>query len=176
MSGESPVVELYDSDGNPLAVQNGAIIPANTPTILVAGSDGTISRYLLVDGYARLVVVGPGTPGLPVGGVVTVQGVVGGTNLPVAPVRSTTPNDTSVAASASNVTLLTSNSNRLGATIWNESTTETLYLKLGTTASLTSYSAQLFPSGYYEVPYGYTGRIDGIWTSASGNARITELT
>jgi hypothetical protein len=29
---------------------------------------------------------------------------------------------------------------------------------------------------YYEVPFGYTGRIDGIWASANGNARVTEMT
>jgi hypothetical protein len=89
---------------------------------------------------------------------------------------SSTTNTTSVAASASNVTLLSQNSNRRGATIWNDSTTATLYVKLGVTASTTSYTAQVFPSGYYEIPYGYTGEIDGIWSSASGAARINELT
>lgn len=83
---------------------------------------------------------------------------------------------TSVTASASNVTLLSSNTSRLGATIWNESTTATLYVKLGSTSSLSNYTTQILPSGYYEVPYGYTGKIDGIWTAAIGNARITELT
>jgi hypothetical protein len=35
---------------------------------------------------------------------------------------------------------------------------------------------QIAASGYYEVPFGYPGAIDGIWASANGNARITELT
>jgi hypothetical protein len=30
-------------------------------------------------------------------------------------------------------------------------------------------------NGYYEVPFGYVGAIDGIWASANGNARITEI-
>jgi hypothetical protein len=47
---------------------------------------------------------------------------------------------------------------------------------MGTTASVTSYTAQVFPSGYFELPYGYTGEIDGIWSAAVGNARITEVT
>jgi len=87
---------------------------------------------------------------------------------------SVNPSNTNVASSASNVNLLALNSNRLGAMIYNDSTA-TLYVKLGTTASLTSYTVQIAPLGYYEVPYGYTGNIDGIWSSANGNARITEL-
>jgi hypothetical protein len=88
---------------------------------------------------------------------------------------STGTANTSVASSASNVNLLALNTARLGATVFNDSTA-TLYIKLGTTASLTSYTVQVAPSGYYEVPYGYTGNIDGIWSSANGNARITEIT
>ncbi len=90
-------------------------------------------------------------------------------------VRSTTPAQTSVAGSASSVSLLASNASRLGATIFNDSSA-ILYLKLGTTASTTSYTAQLASNAYYEVPFNYTGAIDGIWASATGNARITELT
>ncbi len=100
----------------------------------------------------------------------------GNTIQPVQETRSSTATETSVAASSTTVTILSSNASRLGATIWNDSSTATLYLKLGTTASTSSYTAQVFPSGYYEVPYGYTGEIDGIWSSAVGNARVTELT
>ena len=87
---------------------------------------------------------------------------------------SGTATATNVASSASNVNLLVLNTGRLGATVFNDSTA-TLYIKLGTTASLTSYTVQVAPNGYYEVPYGYTGNIDGIWGSATGNARVTEL-
>lgn len=80
-----------------------------------------------------------------------------------------------VAGSASSVTLLSANTGRLGATIVNDSTAN-LYVKFGTTASTTSYTVLLGASAYYEVPFQYTGRIDGIWDSATGNARITELT
>jgi hypothetical protein len=80
-----------------------------------------------------------------------------------------------VASSASSVTLLASNANRLGATIHNDSI-EIMYVKFGTTASATSYTVKMVADAYYEVPFGYTGRIDGIWASADGNARVTELT
>ena len=83
---------------------------------------------------------------------------------------------TSVAGSASSVTLLALNTGRKGAAFFNESTA-IAYLKLGATASLTSYTVQIPESGYYELPVPniYTGQIDCIWASAVGNMRITEL-
>ena len=36
---KTPIAILYDSSGNPLAVQSGAAIPASTPRILIGGSD-----------------------------------------------------------------------------------------------------------------------------------------
>lgn len=89
-------------------------------------------------------------------------------------VRAATPTQASVASSATNVTLLASNANRLGATFFNDST-QVLYLKLGATASNTSYTIQLASNGYYEIPYNYTGIVDGIWVSANGNVRVTEI-
>lgn len=86
---------------------------------------------------------------------------------------------TSVAASVTSVTLLALNTAREQATIANESASATLYAKLGATASLTSYTVAIPPGGYYEVPCSkgiWTGVIDGIWSAAVGNARITELT
>jgi hypothetical protein len=80
----------------------------------------------------------------------------------------------SVAGSAVNVTLLAANVNRLGATLYNDSN-QNFYVKLGATASATSFTVRLSPQSYYEVPFGYTGIIDGIQASANGNMRITEL-
>lgn len=81
-----------------------------------------------------------------------------------------------VASSATNVTLLASNASRRGATIFNDSTA-VLYVKFGATASATSHVVQMAAGSYYELPQPvYTGVIDGIWASANGSARITELT
>jgi hypothetical protein len=88
--------------------------------------------------------------------------------------RAATPTQSSVAGTASSTTLLASNANRLGATIYNDSTA-VLYVKLGATGSATSYTVQVPANGYYEVPFFYTGTIDGLWGSATGNARVTEL-
>lgn len=93
-----------------------------------------------------------------------------------AEVRSSSSAITSVGGSASSVSILASNASRKGAAVYNDSTA-VLYLKLGATASTTSYTVQLVAGAYYELPTTsvYTGAIDGIWASATGNARITEL-
>lgn len=84
---------------------------------------------------------------------------------------------TSVASLASSVSVLASNVARKGATVFNDSTA-ILYLLLvtGGTASTTAYTVQLVAGAYYEVPFGYTGALIGIWAAANGNARVTEFT
>lgn len=83
---------------------------------------------------------------------------------------------TSVASSASSVTILAANNSRASAQVYNEST-QILYLALSNvTASATVYTVQMAANTYYEVPQNYTGIIKGIWASANGNARVTEIT
>lgn len=96
------------------------------------------------------------------------------TPVPTKETRSATPTQSSVSGSGTSVSLLAANSSRLGATIFNDSSA-LLYLKLGATASTTSFTALLGTNDYYEVPFNYTGAIDGIWSSATGAARITEI-
>lgn len=88
---------------------------------------------------------------------------------------STTSALSNVAASATSVTVLALNANRRGGTIYNDSSA-ILYLKLGATASSTSYTVKMYADDYYEIPFFYTGVIDGIWASATGSARVTEVT
>lgn len=93
--------------------------------------------------------------------------------------KAATSAQTSVAGSASDGTILASNANRLGATIFNDQSAggATLYLLLASgTSSVTNYSVQLGPGGFYEIPFGYTGVLKGLWSSAAGNARVTEFT
>jgi hypothetical protein len=84
---------------------------------------------------------------------------------------------TSVASSISSVAILAANSKRRGACIVNASTA-ILYLRLdgGTATATTGHSVQLPTLGYYEVPFGFTGAITGIWAAANGSANITEFT
>lgn len=79
-----------------------------------------------------------------------------------------------VASSASTVQLWASNSAARLRTIFNDSSA-ILYVKFGTTASTSDYTVQIAAGGYYELPNPlYTARVDGIWASANGNARLTE--
>ena len=88
--------------------------------------------------------------------------------------KSVTSTLSNVAGSITSVTVLAANTARLGATIQNDSAA-ILYLKFGATASTTSYTVQMAANSYYEIPFGYTGILDGIWSSATGSARVTEL-
>jgi hypothetical protein len=91
-------------------------------------------------------------------------------------IRPSTSAVTSVAGSATSVTLLASNINRIHAFLFNDSNA-VAYVKLGATASTSSYTLQLAKNAFYELPEpAYTGIIDCIWGSAAGNMRITEIT
>lgn len=86
-----------------------------------------------------------------------------------------TGTSSNIASSVTNVTVFASNSSAKGRTVFNDSTAN-LFLILGATASATSFTIKIAAAGYYEVPYSYTGQVDGIWDVANGFARITELT
>lgn len=91
-------------------------------------------------------------------------------------VFSTTATLSSVAGNAASVTLLASNTSRLGATIHNDSSA-ILYVAFAATATTSAFTYKLNPSDTLELKGTvYTGVISGIWASATGNARITELT
>lgn len=87
--------------------------------------------------------------------------------------RPTTATLANVASSASSVTLFSAAGNTNSRAIFNDSTA-VLYVKFGTTASTSSYTVQIAASGYYEFPQPvFAGRVDGIWASANGSARLT---
>lgn len=135
-------------------------------------TDATITGTAVMweDAGDTLRVVSAAKP-LPIGdagGSLTVDGTVGLT-------KSATSTLTNVASSATNVTLLASNASRNGAAVFNDST-KVLYVKLGATASATSFTVKMLAASYFEVPFHYTGIIDGIWATANGSARVTELT
>lgn len=97
------------------------------------------------------------------------------------PVVASTPTLTNVASSATSVTLLSANANRKTVIIVNDSNA-TLYVKFdASAASATSYSLKLSPA-VNDIPAfttfsgsDYSGEVRGIWSSANGFARITEV-
>ncbi len=81
------------------------------------------------------------------------------------------PADTVTAA-----VLRAANANRKGLTIWNNSTGAIL-IEFGTAPTATTYTARIEPGGYYEVPFGYTGQVQGLWTALGGTgALVREFT
>ena len=81
-----------------------------------------------------------------------------------------------VAQSTASVVVAIENTTRLGCTIHND-TAATMYLILGKEAAAsTNFTVAMSSQAYYEVPYGYTGEIRGLWSgSGTGAARVTEL-
>lgn len=151
---------------------------SDTRLVPVAYQPSTLSlKYLILDAAGALVTAGAaGGSGLTDAELrATPVPVSGSGTFTTKELRSGTGAVTSVGDSAVNVTLLASNANRLGATFWNTSSA-ILYLKLGATATSASFTVAMAANSYFEVPYGYTGIIDGIWASdAGGVVVITEL-
>jgi hypothetical protein len=78
MGGESPNVILYDVNGQEMSVSNGAAIPAGTSALMIAGSDGTDSRFFTLDTSGRLVVVGAAASGSAIAGNPVLVGGIDG--------------------------------------------------------------------------------------------------
>jgi hypothetical protein len=83
---------------------------------------------------------------------------------------------TSVAGATGNTQLLASNTSRKGAYFFNDSTA-IMYLAFNATASTTSYTVQVPANSFFEMPTApiYTGQVNVVWGSATGNCRTSEM-
>ena len=91
---------------------------------------------------------------------------------------SSTGTITSVGAVNTDTLLLAANPDRRGVFFYNDTTSAPLRIALSTSAaSATNFSVLISAGGLFEIPFGYTGMIRGIWSvnDASGYVRITEL-
>lgn len=185
------------NNGGNLTGWNGAVTQSGSWSFTVSNATLAVTQsgaWSVSISNATLAVTQSGAWTVGVSGTVTVAGTVSisGTVTTTGTVavsgtvatqsnRSATGTETNVASSASSVTLLASNANRLGAVIVNDST-QILYvlLQTGGTASATVYTFQMAPAGIVpsilEIPFGYTGAVIGIWAAANGSARVTEFT
>ena len=86
---------------------------------------------------------------------------------------------TQVSASATVVTLLAANTSRAAASFFNKST-DSLFIKLGATATNSDYYIELRNDEYMDIPIAsskiYQGIITGIWSGTNGDVKITETT
>jgi hypothetical protein len=83
---------------------------------------------------------------------------------------------TPVASAIASTTILAANVNRKGASFFNDSTA-TLYLRNSAgAASSANFSVKVPPDSYFEMPFGYTGIVVGIWSAVNGSVKVTEFT
>lgn len=91
--------------------------------------------------------------------------------------RSTTATHSSVASGTSSTTILAANSARKGARIFNTDANN-LFLDLsgGTAVAATRAQVILAQNEGYELPFGMTGLVTGIWDGdGSGVASVVEF-
>lgn len=100
------------------------------------------------------------------------------TSITVTPQKSGTTATTATAISTTAFTVIASNANRLGGSVFNDSISSTIYLAMGSsvTVSTQAFTLQVPVNAYFEIPYNYTGGLTGISTLSSGFARATEYT
>jgi hypothetical protein len=176
-------------------VEAMATFAANTP--VSQGLPGAISdswNIVITDG-TQVLGTGSSAP-LFVSGTVALQGintdggalvvtgsvVLGEQPIEVSGVVSTRPAPctttvvTGFGASTSNVTVLTANQARCGASFFMDGGS-LAYIKLGAGASTTSFTVRLNNQGYFEIPSNYTGQVDVIFNNAAASnvLRITEI-
>ena len=102
--------------------------------------------------------------------IVTVQGTINTLG------QSSTASHTTPSITASSAIALAANSNRKGATIFNDSAS-IVYLKFGATVSTASFSVRIGVNDYYELPQPvYTGALHMIRGAGSAIIQITEFT
>lgn len=131
-------------------------------TVVIAGIASGVAGPIpvAVDSSGRLITGGGGTVAPPTGDNAVNTATV-----------------TSVSSAATSTSILAANTARYGGSITNTDA-NALYLLLGGgTASATNYSVKLFTDDYFEIPFGFTGAITGIWAAdGSGAALVTEYT
>lgn len=152
-SGPSGSVEA-GTLANPLHTTVDGYVQTN-PNVNVVNSP----HVILYDGY--------GAP------VTVVTGAISIVNF------STNGTITSVTAVNTDTLLLPPNVNRRGVFLYNDTTSAVLKIGFSnTTVTSTNFSVQLSSGGVFEIPFGYTGELRGLWSvnEPTGAVRITELT
>lgn len=80
---------------------------------------------------------------------------------------------TFVASTTDSVTLLEPKKQRVGFSIFNNSTSP-LYLDYGDAVSLENFAVKIKPKAYFESPFKTPQKIRGVWEAADGRALIRE--
>jgi len=169
----APVTPVTDNGGS-LTVDGSITATQATAASLKAQAQLLNAAGSVVD-YAMT-----GTAGTPATDVVTVQGISGGTSIPISGTVNTYPQQgtTSTNTNFSSITsaeLAPAVANRESLTVYNEGP-GTLFINVGGSCSTTSYQVRLFAGDYWEAPAGQLSlQHSGIFGTA-GTARAVQVT
>lgn len=152
---------------------NGDLEPEVLNGVVILSADGTIpTGQPLPDGAATAAKQDTGNTSL-----ATIAGTLPMTNAQFLANLRSTATHSAVNSTNSSVTILASNANRKGARIFNTDA-NALYLDLsgGTAVAASRAQVKLATDEGYDVPFGCTGLITGIWTAdGSGVASVVEF-
>lgn len=159
----SPSTIAYQAAGSVQAV-SGTITLANpnSSVMLTASTNHSVIAVLSNSSVAVLQGTNPWSINMPSPSILTSQ-------------SANTASVYAVLSSITSVSILSTNTSRKGATIYNNAGT-VLYLKLGTNATTSVYTVEMNNDDYYELPYGWMGVVAGITASNAGIINVTELT
>lgn len=177
-SGASDITFAIRNIGNGRFGQNGGVVAETGLSAVEALAMGGGTPHDSVDSGNPLKIGGKARSTAPTAVAASdrVDGYFDLQGRQIVAAKSATSTLTSVAGNASSTSLLAANTARIGATLYNDSTS-ICYVRLeAAAASSSNFAVKMQPEAYYEVPFGYTGELRGIWASATGNMRVTELT
>lgn len=170
MANSAPVVIASNQSAVPVSGTISASITGTIPT--------TISSGTITDITNAVTVIQPTATSLKT----QAENYVGGSAVSISnqlqvASSAATATVTSVSASATSITILASNASRKGAMLFNDSN-QTLYLLFGSgVASASNYSVRIPSNSYFDLDMPvYTGQLNGLWNSANGSVKVTELT
>jgi len=180
----APVTPVTDNGGS-LTVDGSITATQSTASSLKAQAQllnaaGTVVEYATT-----------GSAGTPATDVVSVQGVVGGTAIPVSvatfpatqvvsgtvntyPLQGATVSRSDFTSTTADSPLVSAVAGREVLTVFNEGSGN-LYISAGSTCTLTSYQVRLSSGDYWECPAGQTSLAHSAVFGAAGTARVTQV-
>lgn len=166
--------------GGTLIVDGSGVTQPVSGTIGVSGSVAVTGTFWQATQPVSLASVPALVAGSAIIGKVGIDQTTDGTTNKVnidASLKSGTATRTTVNSGTASATILASNANRKGATIFNSDANALLLDLSGGTAAATRCQVRLTQYQSYEVGSGYTGAITGIWEAdGAGQADVVEFT
>ena len=183
---KTPVLgQAISSASAPVVLPESQITELKSVTISDAGGSITVDGSVSISNFPASQVVNTGliqplTDAQLRNAPVSVSGTFWQTIQPVKLIAASTSVLTSVSSSTTSSILKAANINRRTLIIANDSTA-ILYIAFAATASISAYTLSLYPlnnsiaSTVIIKGDDYSGDVSGIWMSANGSAKITEV-